>query len=171
MVAYVQKGIIGVFELAEAHSDKYVIGRTIEDYDGGKWIELSDEQVEFYRKNPNASAREIIEMKLNVYPTPLEPTLEEFQESMITYIKQAAISRLQEAFPQHEINRVALGLANEREAATFVSNYSVTMEEINRSLSETTELIKKSTDKKEVERGVEDFRVSTVRQDSKLIKN
>ena len=167
MVAYLHKGIIGVFELAEAHSDKYVIGKTIEDYDDGKWIELNDEQIEFYRKNPNASAREIIEMKLNVYPTLPEQTLEEFQESMITYIKQVAINRLQEAFPQHEINRVALGLANERETATFVSNYALTTEEINRCLTDMIKAIEKSSDRKEVEANIVRFNESIDREISK----
>ena len=159
MVIYLHKSITGVFELEKAHGKEYVIGKTIEDYDDSKWIELSDEQVEFYRKNPNAGAREIIEMKLQTYPEPPEQSLESYKESMMNQAKWTAINRLNALFPAWEIVVAAQVLDDK------------SLLEIQNQLTEVIVSIAKATDKKEVEKSIEGFKASIDKTDRKLIEN
>lgn len=44
------------------------IGETYADYVSGKWVLLSDEQLAFRESNPNASVKEVFEMKLRELP-------------------------------------------------------------------------------------------------------
>lgn len=44
------------------------IGSTYEDYQQGKWVLLSDEQVAFHESHPLASVKEVIEMQLKPLP-------------------------------------------------------------------------------------------------------
>lgn len=72
-------------ELENKLSDSRIdIGSTYEDYLNNLWVQLSDEQAEFYKNNPNASVKEVWDMELTPIP---EPTLEEIKENKIRMIK------------------------------------------------------------------------------------
>lgn len=47
------------------------IGTTWEDYEAGKWVLLNKEQVEFHKKYPHASEKEVWDMKI-IVPVPSE---------------------------------------------------------------------------------------------------
>jgi hypothetical protein len=47
------------------HLADFTIGTTENDYNRGKWIEITQSQAEFYSTHPNASFEEIINMQMN----------------------------------------------------------------------------------------------------------
>lgn len=64
MITYIKNDIpssILAFD-EELNPQFYTIGTTYNDYLNGKWVKLSDEQVAYYQKNPNASIKNIWEM-------------------------------------------------------------------------------------------------------------
>lgn len=64
MITYIKNDIpssILAFD-EELNPQFYTIGTTYDDYLNGKWVKLSDEQVAYYQKNPNASIKNIWEM-------------------------------------------------------------------------------------------------------------
>lgn len=72
-------------ELENKLSDSRIdIGSTYEDYLNNLWVLLSDEQVEFYKNNPNASVKEVWDMELAPAP---EITLDEVKRNVIDAIK------------------------------------------------------------------------------------
>lgn len=72
-------------ELENKLSDSRIdIGSTYEDYLDNLWVLLSDEQVEFYKNNPNASVKEVWDMELAPAP---EITLDEVKRNVIDAIK------------------------------------------------------------------------------------
>ncbi|MDR0606384.1 MAG: hypothetical protein LBG80_19080 [Bacteroidales bacterium] len=64
MGKYIRKGILGIktFTVAPARTG---------DYEAVEWVKLSDEQIEFSEKNPNASHSEILKMQMNVAIEPV----------------------------------------------------------------------------------------------------
>lgn len=60
------------------------IGETYEDFQDGKWIPLSDEQVAFHEEHPTASIAEVIAMEIT--PTPPR-TLEQAKQEKIWAIE------------------------------------------------------------------------------------
>ncbi len=76
MVTYIQKYCKEYIELElELNTEIYSIGSTIEDYKNGKWIKLTDEQLQFRQNNPEASKEEVINMKITPEPQPSEKDL------------------------------------------------------------------------------------------------
>lgn len=72
-------------ELENKLSDSRIdVGSTYEDYLNNLWVQLSDEQAEFHKNNPNASVKEVWDMELTPIP---EPTLDEIKENKIRMIK------------------------------------------------------------------------------------
>lgn len=65
--------------------EQYNIGSTYEDYLAGKWILLTDEQVEFANMYPRASIKEILDCKLTEVPV-YERTLEDAKQEMLNTI-------------------------------------------------------------------------------------
>ena len=61
------------------------LGETYEDYEDNKWVLLSDEQVEFYEENPNASVKEVWDMQITPAP---ERTLEQAKREKIMEIEE-----------------------------------------------------------------------------------
>lgn len=64
MITYIKNDIpssILAFD-EELNPQFYTIGTKYDDYLNGKWVKLSDEQVAYYQKNPNASIKNIWEM-------------------------------------------------------------------------------------------------------------
>lgn len=71
MYTYIQKNCKEYVELElELDTEIYPVGSTLEDYEDGKWIKLSDEQLQFKQDNPDATKEEVIEMKITPDPTP-----------------------------------------------------------------------------------------------------
>lgn len=70
---YIQKQI-GFWDI-DSLPDSYLMGTTLEDYDNGAYIPLSDEQVAFHETNPDATLMEVWHMALSPIPEP-EPTPE-----------------------------------------------------------------------------------------------
>jgi hypothetical protein len=68
------------FELDE----KYNVGSSYEDYQNGKFVKLSDEQISFMESNPTASISEVWNMKMNV----VERTLEQAKQEKLAAIEQ-----------------------------------------------------------------------------------
>lgn len=76
MVTYIQKYCKEYIELeSELSTEFYPIGSTLEDYKNGKWIKLTDEQLQFRQNNPEASKEEVINMKITPEPQPSEKDL------------------------------------------------------------------------------------------------
>lgn len=67
MFTYIKNDIIdNIINLEEElDSSSYPIGSNYQDYLDGKWVKLSDEQKSFYDENPNATIKEIWDMKLD----------------------------------------------------------------------------------------------------------
>ena len=97
------------------------IGATYDDYMAGAWIPLDEKQMAFYGANPQASWKEVIEMQLT--PPPPEPPLSELKKQAVEQVKQASVGKLNEMFPQLDINLAVLGLADETSAMTLFSSY------------------------------------------------
>ena len=72
---YIQNGdiVITDYELTE---DKYILGKTIEDYTNGAYIRLDETQIDYYKKRPSASPEEIFFKKeLNYTVSVITPEL------------------------------------------------------------------------------------------------
>lgn len=106
-------------------NNAYEIGSTYEDYVNGKWILLNEEQITFYNDNPNASAQEIIEMKM--------------QPINIDIVKQAKINEITEYDKSSNINGFFLnGYEVWVDRETRVSLMSTTQIKINLGEENTT---------------------------------
>lgn len=66
---YIQKQI-GFWNVEEALPDSYNVGTTLEDYDNGAFLLLSDEQIAFHEAHPNASPVEVWNMEIPSVPEP-----------------------------------------------------------------------------------------------------
>jgi hypothetical protein len=81
---YIKKDELNYFEVEqELNPEVWQIGSTLEDYNSGLRVLLSDEQVVFHETHPGASKKEVIEMKLTVPP---ERTLADAIREKITAI-------------------------------------------------------------------------------------
>ena len=91
MITYINKNHKGYYvEFPEEIDSIYwegQIGSTYEDFQAGKWVKLSNEQVAFHNEHKYASVREVLKMELD--PTPVyERTLEDAKREMIDKITQ-----------------------------------------------------------------------------------
>ena len=66
---YIQKQI-GFWNVEEALPDSYNVGTTLEDYDNGAFLQLSDNQVAFHEAHPDASPIECWNMEIPSSPEP-----------------------------------------------------------------------------------------------------
>lgn len=86
MVTYIQKDIPGRLATFATALDPDLynnIGSTPADFYAGKWVLLNDEQIEFAKANPHASAEEILDCALAVHT----PSLEEARFAKIAEIR------------------------------------------------------------------------------------
>lgn len=85
MKTYINKAIKGYFinytEEIDAEYWAGQIGTTYEDFEDGKWVLLSEEQVLFHQNNPTASVEEVLNMTL-ILPVN-EKTLEQVKEEKL----------------------------------------------------------------------------------------
>lgn len=70
-MTYIQQQI-GFWDI-DSLPDSYLTGTTIEDYDNGAYLALSDEQVAFHEVHPDASRLEVWNMELTPGPEPPTP--------------------------------------------------------------------------------------------------
>jgi hypothetical protein len=61
---YIKIGVDGFIELDSPLGSGNAVGATRADYEAGAWVLLSDAQVAFHEAHPDASKREVLEMKL-----------------------------------------------------------------------------------------------------------
>lgn len=59
------------------------IEKTITPMIGSRWVELTDEQREFYFENPTATVKEVKQCHLDPPPTPPDPDIEEVREKAL----------------------------------------------------------------------------------------
>lgn len=89
METYIRKTLPGYYieipEEIDAETWEGKIGTTYQDFLDGKWIHLSEEQVAFRQEHPEASVREVIEMRMTPVP---ERTLEQAKAEKIAQIEQ-----------------------------------------------------------------------------------
>lgn len=72
MIMYIKQDAANQFVTfdSELNSSLYSnIGDTFQDYLSGMWVKLSEEQINFYNNNPNASVKEVWDMQLNPMPS------------------------------------------------------------------------------------------------------
>ena len=68
---YIQKDCSEYVDLnQELDPELYSIGSTLEDYEEGKWILLTEEQLQFKNNNSSATKEEVIKMELTPDPEP-----------------------------------------------------------------------------------------------------
>lgn len=88
MVTYIKRNVPGYYIRLdrELNPEQYSnIGTSYEDFQKGLYVKLSDEQVEFHEQNPNATVKEVWEMKIKEYVEP-ERTLEQAKAEKIAEI-------------------------------------------------------------------------------------
>lgn len=99
MITYIRKSIKGYYVEYPSEIDSIYwggkIGTTYRDFLDGKWVRLSDEQVQFHNDNPNASIREVWDMELTPIP---ERTLEQAKLEKITQIENYDSSSMVNSF-------------------------------------------------------------------------
>jgi len=66
---YIKRGIKRAAEFTALPSN---IGTTEQDYKAGKWVEITQQQADFYTQNPYASFSEIMDMEMNPPPPIIE---------------------------------------------------------------------------------------------------
>jgi hypothetical protein len=76
------------FELDE----KYNVGSSYEDYQNGKFVKLSDEQISFMESNPTASISEVWNMKMNVVERTLEQAKQENYAKKFVWFSAGSMS-------------------------------------------------------------------------------
>jgi len=68
MITYIRKSIKGYYiEFPEEIDATYwegKIGSTYKDFEDGKWVPLSDEQLTFHTEHPEASVSQVLSMTL-----------------------------------------------------------------------------------------------------------
>jgi hypothetical protein len=94
---YIRNNIQGVYiEFSEPLDAEYwagKIGSTYEDYQQGKWVLLSDEQVAFHESHPLASVKEVIEMQLKPLPVrTIEQARQERKQLVERYDNSEAVN-------------------------------------------------------------------------------
>ena len=108
------------------------VGTTFNDYLAGQWVLLSAAQINFRNANPHASVREVLAMQLD--PPPPEPTLPELKKQAVDQVKQASVNKLNDMFPQLDINAAALGLVDETAAMTLFADYDSAADKVKKVL-------------------------------------
>ena len=97
MITYINKNHRGYYvEFPEEIDSVYwegQIGSTYEDFQSGKWVKLSNEQVAFHNEYPSASVREVLKMELDpVHERTLEDAKFEKKEQIAQYDSSEAVN-------------------------------------------------------------------------------
>ncbi|RHO68265.1 hypothetical protein DW083_16520, partial [Parabacteroides sp. AF48-14] len=95
---YIHKNT-GFWELTDILPASYRVGRTLEDYEQGAYLDLSDEQAAFHAEHPDASQMEVWNMELT--PEPEQPVVPDPEPDDLAIARQA---KLQEIAEQDEFS-------------------------------------------------------------------
>lgn len=85
MIIYIKNNVSKKFIILETELDKTLysnIGNSFEDYLHGAWVKLSDEQVQFYLSNQNASVEEVWNTQLNQ----IQPETNELEQAKLNML-------------------------------------------------------------------------------------
>jgi len=146
----------------------HVIGETYEDYLACAWIPLKKKQMEFYRENPTASWKEVIEMQL--MPPPPEPAIEDVKEAAIQEIVVSKRSVLDEQYPVRDIlDNVIKAMLAENESDTeaiisYLEEYKTTREALKDAADVAIGNIREAECVNEIATIKDDFRVAEISQ-------
>lgn len=94
MITYLKRNVPGQFVTLDTQLDPQLydnIGLSYEDYLNNKWIQLSENQLQFHNNNPTASAKEIIEMQL-------EQNVTDIRAELLRELEQYNVSNNVDAF-------------------------------------------------------------------------
>lgn len=132
---YINKNI-GFWEIEESLPESYFVGTTKGEYLEGAYVPLNEEQVAFYRTNPNATPLEVWFMKLNV-PEIYEPT----EAEILVSAKIAKSQEIEDYDQSNEVNEFTFegtigwidaptrsNYRNSLEAATILEETSIVFE-------------------------------------------
>lgn len=95
---YIHKNT-GFWELTDILPASYRVGTTIEEYEQGAYLPLSDEQAAFHTEHPNASQMEVWNMELT--PEPEQPVVPDPEPDELAIARKA---KLQEIAEQDEFS-------------------------------------------------------------------
>lgn len=73
---------------------RFNIGKTFDDYLNGQFVLLNDQQVAFRNSHPDASFREVWNMKLDPAPKPIVPDYEEWRKQKVEQINADTDQRI-----------------------------------------------------------------------------
>ena len=85
MFVYIKRNVKSMYVVLDEQLDaeQYTnVGTTYQDFLDNLWVLLSDEQIKFHEENPNASVKEVFNMKLDE-PIVFERTLEDAKRDKI----------------------------------------------------------------------------------------
>ena len=74
-------------------NESYIIGSSIEDYENGAFLLLSDEQAAFHAAHPNASQMEVWNMELT--PEPEQPVVPDPEPDELVIARQAKLAEIE----------------------------------------------------------------------------
>ena len=81
------------------------------------YVELTDEQREFYIANPTASVAEV--KRCELYPRPQEPTLEEVRESAIKELSDYSLETGEKVVPSYKVQNAQITLLGNIASAIY----------------------------------------------------
>ena len=91
------------FEIGDENIKHLSFGSSYNDFLEGKRILLSDDQVAFRDANPEASVKEIIEMRISPIPEIYNPSIEEQKEAEAQRIEILAEYAVERLFPTRQL--------------------------------------------------------------------
>ena len=89
---YIHKNT-GFWELTDILPASYRVGTTIEEYEQGAYLPLSDEQAAFHTEHPNASQMEVWNMELT--PEPEQPVVPDPEPDELAIARQAKLQEIE----------------------------------------------------------------------------
>lgn len=139
---YINKEVKGFYLELNKHLDasSNLVGESWDDYEKGYWVLLNDAQENFKKDNPNATVKEVFEMKKEEVSTPITNELDVLKEQKLSEIQAADdlsnkfyISTVKNGV---EISKVSLWIDKDLRN----SLYSITLPALKRDGNTTTKL-------------------------------
>ena len=89
---YIHKNT-GFWELTDILPSSYKVGTTLEEYEEGAYLALSDEQAAFHAEHPDASQMEVWNMELT--PEPEQPVVPDPEPDELAIARQAKLAEIE----------------------------------------------------------------------------
>lgn len=105
MYTYVKNDIEGNYRIYRQQLDPNLnnnLGSTYEDYLNGKWVLLTDQQIQFHLQFPEASVEEVLKSKLN-------PETDTYDDYLLQIAKEAKIYEIDEYNISDNVNSFTIG--------------------------------------------------------------